>query len=138
MKKVRITIKDGNEMFLGISVDRYWAHFTTTLMEAHNTVVVLSKNNDFDYVCMMMGISDLLKPLFCNNTISYTDYMKFIRLFIFVMETKFCLKDNKNGSVQTRMIRPYDVFMKIVDNWNVDLSKEINNKNVFEYYEDKF
>ena len=100
--------------------------FTTTILDAHNTAMLLSKGEDKDYCKFIAFVHDLMVPLYVDRVkIPLETYNKFFRIFIYVIEFVYGDPYSTTHEWFNIHINVEDLFYNIKKHWNDDINKAL-------------
>ena len=116
-------MKERKGIFKGFSEEVCWLPLTATVMQASNTAMIMSCNNDYQY-CRILGIChDMLVSLYVDaGKMPINIFNRFFLVFVYVFETVY---GNINGKVTQGYVSPIDFFNNIKKHWNTDITKEL-------------
>ena len=114
------------ELFKGFSVENFWLPFTATILNAHNTAMLLSKGEDKEYCKFIAFVHDLMMPLYVDRVkISLETYDKFFKIFVYVIEFVYGDPYSTAHELHNKHINVEDLFRNIKKHWNDDINKAL-------------
>ena len=120
MKKYKV------EMYKGLSVEHCWLPLINSIVEGSNMAMIMSHNDDIEYVKIMCGVHDVLVPMYVDTGVmSIEVFNRLFYVWVYLLEFKYGEPNSKEEKIIKRQYSPRKVFEDIKKNWNVDINKEL-------------
>lgn len=114
-------------LFKGLSIENCWLPLIQSVVEGSNMAIMMSHNDDVDYVKIMCGVHDILATMYVDTKIMNIDvFNRLFIIWIYLLEFKYS-KPYHAGKPELIEIHisPMEVFNDIKKNWNTDIDKNI-------------
>ena len=117
-------------LFKGLSIEKCWLPLIQSVVEGSNMAMMMSHNDDVEYVKIMCGVHDILETMYVDTEVMDIDaFNRLFVIWIYLLEFKYG-KPYHTGKPELikRHYSPMEVFNDIKKNWNTDIDKKLKNK----------